>query len=225
MPKKEFILEENGRHTLELIWESWWRNFTIHFDGAPVDTIEGGGKGLRNGKTILLPDGSTLEVRLKNSLLASELVVLRNGRPLPGSATHPLQRVKQAYTIIFIIAILNVLLGLAGLVSTSEWVQLISGGWVTAVFGLFMLLLGWLVKEKHSLPALITALVMYTADGLLGIMTIIAAGEMPGIGGLIVRVLFILGMAQGIKAIRELEDWKQRDQKPKILTEEGQTKE
>jgi hypothetical protein len=88
-----------------------------------------------------------------------------------------------------------------------------------------MLLLGWLVKEKHSLPALITALVMYTADGLLGIMTIIAAGEMPGIGGLIVRVLFILGMAQGIKAIRELEDWKQRDQKPKILTEEGQTKE
>jgi hypothetical protein len=88
-----------------------------------------------------------------------------------------------------------------------------------------MLLLGWLVKEKHSLPALITALVMYTVDGLLGIMTVIAVGELPGVGGLIVRVLFILGMAQGIKAIRELEDWKQRDQKPKILTEEGQTKE
>jgi hypothetical protein len=206
MPKKQFILEENGRHTLELTWDSFWRNFTIHYDGAPVDKIEGGSKGMRAGKSILLPDDSELDVRLKQSLMAAELEVLRNGRPLPGSATHPLQKIRQAYTIIFVIAVLNLALGLIGLVSTAEWVLLISGGWVTAVFGLFLLLLGWLVKAKHSLPALVTAIVLYVADGLLGITAVIAAGSTPGIGGLIVRVLFIIGMAQGIKAIREIGD-------------------
>ncbi|MCB9422848.1 MAG: hypothetical protein H6667_23820 [Ardenticatenaceae bacterium] len=205
MPKKQFILEENGRHTLELTWNSMWRNFTVHYDGAPVETIEGGGRGLRAGKTILLPDGSELDVRLKDSLMASELAVARNGRPLPGTATHPLYRIQQAYTIIFIIAGLNVILGLVGLVSTAEWVLLLSGGWITAVFGLFFLLLGWLVKAKHSLPALITAIVLYVADGLLGIATVLAAGEMPGVAGLIIRILFIIGMAQGIKAIREID--------------------
>ncbi len=206
MPKKQFTLEENGRHTLELTWDSMWRNFTIHYDGAPVDKIEGGGKGMRAGKITTLPDGSELNVKLKQSLLAAELAVLRNGRPLPGTATHPLNRIQQAYTIIFIIAGLNVLLGLVGLVSTAEWVLMISGGWITAVFGLFLFFLGWLVKAKHSLPALITAIFVYTADGLLGIAAVIAAGQMPGVAGLIVRVLFIIGMAQGIKAIRELDD-------------------
>ncbi len=206
MPKKQFILEDNGRHTLELTWDSMWRNFTIHFDGAPVDTIEGGGKGLRAGKTITLPDGSELDVRLKNSLVASELAVVRNGRPLPGSATHPLQKIRQAYTIIFIIGVLNLVLGLVGLVSTAEWVLLLSGGWITAVFGLFLLILGWLVKAKHSLPALITAIFLYAADSLLGIWVVVAGGEAPGIAGLIVRVLFIIGMAQGIKAIQEIGD-------------------
>lgn len=205
MPKKQFTLEENGRHTLELTWDSMWRNFTIHYDGAPVDQIEGGGKGLRTGKIIVLPDGSELDVRLKNSLMASELAVLRNGQPLPGTAAHPLYRIQQAYTIIFIIAGLNVLLGLVGLVSTAEWVLLLSGGWITVIFGLFLFLLGWLVKAKHSLPALITAIFVYTTDGLLGIAAVITAGEMPGVPGLIVRVLFIIGMAQGIKAIRELD--------------------
>jgi len=204
MPKKQFILEENGRHTLELTWDSMWRNFTIHFDGAPIDKIEGSSKGMRTGKTITLPDDSELSVKLKQNILAAELEVLRNGYPLPGSATHPRQKLTQAYTIIFIIGALNLLLGLAGLVSTAEWVLLISAGWITAVFGLFILFLGWLVRAKQSLPALITAIFMYVADGLLGVTAVIVSGSAPGVGGLIVRVLFIVGMAQGIKALNEI---------------------
>lgn len=204
MPKKQFTLEENGRHALELTWDSMWRNFTIHFDGAPIAKIEGGGKGMRAGRTITLPDGSELSVKLKQSIMAAELEVLRNGRPLPGSATHPQQKLTQAYTIIFIIGALNLLLGLAGLISTAEWVLLMSAGWITAVFGLFILILGWLVKAIHSLPALITAIFLYVADGLLGVTAVIVSGGSPGIGGLIVRVLFVIGMAQGIKALNEI---------------------
>jgi len=206
MPKKKkFVLEEDGRHTLELTWRSAWRDFTIHFDGAPVDKIEGGSKGMRAGKSLTLPDGSELSVKLKQNILAAELEVLRNGRPLPGSATDPIQRVRQAYVIIFIVGGFNLVLGIAGIFFETELLYLLGAGWGTAVFGLFLLLLGWLVKARHSQPALITALVLYLADSLLGIAASIAAGEAPGVGGLIVRVLFLIGMTQGVKAIREME--------------------
>jgi hypothetical protein len=72
------------------------------------------------------------------------------------------------------------------------------------VFGLFLLILGFLVKQYNSQPALITAIVMYLIDSLLGIAAIISAGGSPGIASIIVRVLFILGMMQGAKALKEM---------------------
>lgn len=204
MPKKKFILKENGRHTLELTWRAFWKNFTVYYDGAPIDEIEGGAKGMRAGKTLSLPDGSKLSVKLKQDILAAELEVLRDGKPLPGSATDPIQRVRQAYVIIFIVGGFNLVLGIAGIFFETELLYLLGAGWGTAAFGLFLLILGWLVKERQSQPALITAIVLYLADSLLGIAAVIAADETPGIGGLIVRVLFIIGMAQGIKAIAEM---------------------
>ncbi len=204
MPKKQFILKENGRHTLELTWRAFWKNFTVYYDGAPIGKIEGGGKGMRTGKTFPLPDGSELSIKLKQTLIATELEVLHNGHPMPGSATDPIQRIKQAYVIIFIVGAFNLVLGIAGILFETKLLYLLGAGWGTAVFGLFLLILGWLVKARRSQPALITALVLYLADSLLGIAAVIAADETPGIGGLIVRVLFIIGIAQGVIAIREM---------------------
>jgi hypothetical protein len=129
---------------------------------------------------------------------------LQDKRPLPGSASHPSQRIKQAYTIIFVIGAFNLLLGIAGIFVETELMSLLSAGWGTAVFGLFLLILGFLVKQYNSQPALITAIVMYLIDSLLGIAAIISAGGSPGIASIIVRVLFILGMMQGAKALKEM---------------------
>lgn len=202
MPKRQFAIECAGQHQLELTWKSFWKNFTIYLDGAPIGTLSP--KELRTGETYLLPGGSTLNVRLKQSLFTAELQVLQDDRPLPGSATDPIQRAKQAYTIIFVIGGFNLLLGIAGIFVETDLMSLLGAGWGTAVFGIFLLILGFLVKQYHSQPALITAIVMYLADSLLGMAAIISAGGNPSIASIIVRVLFITGMVQGMKALNEI---------------------
>lgn len=202
MPKKQFAIECDGQRQLELSWRSFWKNFTIYLDGAPIGTLSP--KELRSGGTYSLPGGSTLNVRLKQSLFSADLQVLQDERPLPGTATHPTQRIKQAYTIIFVIGLFNLLLGIAGIFVETELMSLFSAGWGTAVFGSFLLILGFLVKQNQSQPALITAIVMYLADSLLGIAAIISVGGTPGIASIIVRILFIIGMTQGVNAIKEI---------------------
>jgi hypothetical protein len=202
MPKKHFTIECDGQRQLELSWRAFWKNFTVYLDGAPIGTLSP--KELRSGGTYSLPGGSTLNVRLKQSLFTADLQVLQDERPLPGSATHPTQRIKQAYTIIFVIGIFNLLLGITGIFIETELMSMLSAGWGTAVFGSFLLILGFLVKQNQSQPALITAIVIYFADSLLGMAAIISAGGTPGIASIIVRILFIAGMTQGISAIKEI---------------------
>jgi hypothetical protein len=202
MPKKQFTLENNGQHQLELTWKSFWKDFTVYLDGAPLGTLKP--RELRAGQSYSLPDGSELKVKLRQSLLAAELEVLQNERPLPGSATDPLQRVKQAYTVIFIIGGFNLLLGIAGIFMETELMSLLGAGWGTAVFGIFLLALGWLTKARLSQPALITAIVMYLADSLLGIIAIISAGGTPGAASIIIRIIFIAVMAQGAIALNTI---------------------
>lgn len=199
MQKKQFTLESDGQHQLELTWKSFWQDFTVYLDGAPLGTLKP--RELRAGHSYSLPDGSELKVRLRQSLLAAELEVLQDERPLPGSATDPLQRVKQAYTVIFVIGGFNLLLGIAGIFSETELMSLLGAGWGTAVLGIFLLILGWLTKTYLSHPALITAIIVYLADSLLGIIAVISAGGTPGAVSIIIRTIFIIVMAQGARAL------------------------
>lgn len=202
MPKKQFAIESSGQHQLELTWGSFWKDFTVYLDGAPIGELSP--RELRAGRSYQLPGGSALNVRLRHSLLAAELEVLQDGRPLPDSATDPMQRVKQATTVIFIIGGFNLLLGIAGIFVETEFMSLLGGGWGTAVFGIFLLTLSLLVKYRLSQPALITAIVMYLADSLLGIAAIISAGGSPTAASIIIRTIFIIIMIQGAKALNDI---------------------
>lgn len=210
MPKKQFAIECDGQRQLEFSWQVFWKNFTVYLDGAPIGTLSP--KELRSGGTYSLPGGSTLNVRLKQSLFSADLQVLQDERPLPGSATHPTQHIKQAYTIIFVIGGFNLLLGIAGIFVETEVMSLFSAGWGTAVFGSFLLILGFLVKQQQSQPALVTAIVMYLADSLLGMAAIMSAGGTPGIASIIIRILFITGMTQGVNAIKEIKVNERREE-------------
>ncbi|MEZ4467500.1 MAG: hypothetical protein R3F43_24415 [bacterium] len=54
-----------------------------HFDGRPLGVIPDS-KALKAGSDFALPDGSTLTVKLKTGF-QTELQVMRDGKPLPGS--------------------------------------------------------------------------------------------------------------------------------------------
>jgi hypothetical protein len=54
MPKKSFPFEQGGMERVTISWKTFWKNFTIEFDGNIVGTIPNQ-KELQKGRTIELP--------------------------------------------------------------------------------------------------------------------------------------------------------------------------
>ncbi|MBN1315829.1 MAG: hypothetical protein JXA42_10185 [Anaerolineales bacterium] len=52
--------------------------------------------------------------------MSTELQVLHNGKPLPDSASDPEKRIKTAYSIVFFIAGLSIILGILNIVFRVE---------------------------------------------------------------------------------------------------------
>ena len=202
MPKQSYALEPNGPKRLQISWGAFWKNITITLDGSTIGTIPDQ-KALRQGSTFPLPDGSTLSVQLLQSLAGAELRVLRDGKPLPGSASDPESRLKVAAGVIFFIVGLNILLGLIAVFFQVDFLLQLGLGWFSVIFGLVFLFLG-IFTQRRSQVALIIAIVLFGLDGLLGIVGAVMAGYAPSIPGLFMRILLLIPMIQGVSAIKQL---------------------
>ena len=88
MPVKTYTLDPDNPKRLDIVYKTFWRGATVWLDGQEIGTVSDK-QGLLQGEEFKLPDGSKLKVRLTQSLLGSELHILRNGQPIPGSASHP----------------------------------------------------------------------------------------------------------------------------------------
>lgn len=201
MPKQIFALEPGGPKRLQVSWKSFFKDTTITLDGVLVGTIPDQ-PALREGQEFRLMDGSIIKVQLVSNLSGTEMRVLRNGIPLPGSASNPETKVKTATGIIFFVAGLNLLLGLIALITQSEFLALMGIGWYSIVFGGFFLAMGFLVR-KLSKVALILSIAVFALDGLLGLIGSVMMGGSP-FAGVILRVLLIIPMVQAVSAINEL---------------------
>jgi hypothetical protein len=178
-----------------------WRSFTVKLDGLEIGKIEGGQKVLKQGKSFTLPDGSDLSIKLKTGL-TTELQLLRNGRPLPGSASDPRKKLTTAYGVIFFVGGLGLILGLAAALLGATFLQELGFGWGSIIVGAIVVGLGFMVKQQ-SLTALWIAIVLYALDAILSIAGAVAAGAAPT-GNIIVRVFFLAAMYQGVGAIKAL---------------------
>jgi hypothetical protein len=199
MAKQTYALEPNGPKRLEVSWGAFWKDITIRLDGSIIGTIPGH-KELQAGQEFQLPDGSVVSVK---KFSATELQVLRNGKPLPGSASGPGSALQVAYMVVFFIAGLNIVLGLSELFFPIEPPARTGFGVFTIVVGLVFLVLGFFVSRK-SIAALVIATVIYALDSIAGIGLAFLQGNSPGIGGILMRVMLLIAMAQGIGAIRAL---------------------
>lgn len=204
MPKQQFALEKGGPKRLEISWGAFWKNTTVTLDGNVIGTIPER-ESLRAGQEFTLPDGSTLRVQLVQKVSSAGLHVLRNGQPLPGSASDPEARLKGSAIAVFVVGGLNALLGLLGLFTESEFLQMMGVGLFTLIFGIVFLVLGFFVLRR-SLVALIAAIIIFALDAILGLYYIIDAGASPGFAWIIFRVLLLIAMGLGIPAIRELKE-------------------
>src|SRR5690348_6213956 len=103
MPVTTYAFKEGEPKRLELSWGRRGQDFTIRLDGSEIATLPNK-KELSDGRNFPLPDGSTLRVRLTKFWGSDELQVLRNDQPLPGSASHPATRVRDASTALFLVS-------------------------------------------------------------------------------------------------------------------------
>jgi hypothetical protein len=202
MPKQSYSLEPGGPKRLEIQWKGLYKNTTITLDGLQLGTVLDQ-RLLRAGHELPLTDGSLLKLHLVSNLAGTELRVTRNGVPLPGSASNPETKVNTAAGIIFFVAGLNLLLGIIGLLTRSEFLATLGIGWYSVIFGAFFLVMGLLVK-KRSMVALILSIVVFSLDALLGVIGSVALGGSAAIGGFVFRVFLIIPMVQGIGAIKAL---------------------
>jgi hypothetical protein len=203
MPKQSYALEPGGPKRLQVSWKSFFKDTVITLDGVVVGSIPDQPT-LREGQDFRLMDGSIIKVQLISNLSGTEMRVLRNGVPLPGSASNPETRVKTATGIIFFVAGLNLLLGLIALITQSDFLAQIGIGWYSLVFGGFFLVMGFLVR-KLSTVALILSIVVFALDGLIGLIGSLMMGGTP-FAGVIFRVLLIIPMVQAVSAIKELKN-------------------
>ncbi len=198
MPKMMYALEPDGPKCLEISWKMMWKDLTIRLDDQVIGVISNQ-KQLSAGQQFALPDGSVLSVKLVQKFSGTELQVLRHGQPLPGSASDPETRLKNAYGIVFFIAGLNLFLGLITWLFQIEFLQDIGIGFYSIAFGLVFLVLGFFIKRRSAV-ALIIAVVIFVLDALLGLL----AGGASSVTALLVRVILITPMVQGVGAIRAL---------------------
>lgn len=202
MPSQTFAFEPKGPRCLEISWAAFWKNITVKFNGNVVGTMADQ-KELKAGREFDLPDGSRIHVQLITTVLSVDLRVLRNGQPLPGSNADPSVRHQAAYTIIYFIAGLNIVLGIIAVLTQSLFLYQIGISEISILYGALFAALGYFTR-RGSLIALILAIVLFAVDGLTGVFSAVSQGYNPSTPGVIGRIFLIWPMIQGISAMREL---------------------
>jgi hypothetical protein len=174
----------------------------VRLDGQVLGVIPGS-KELHAGRSIPLPDGSTLHVQLVQNLITPELRLTRDGRPLPRSASDPTERLRLACASVFLIAGLNIGLGLLAELWSSERLFSLGFDFTTVPFGGIMVLLGFFVRRRSAV-ALWIAIVLFFLDSLLTVTLSALETGRASMGAVVVRLFLILWMVRGLGAIREL---------------------
>jgi hypothetical protein len=111
MAKRRLALESGGRKLLELHWQRGLRDFRVSVPGRAW-TLDP--SVVLAGTLLTLPDGSSLFIRIVKRCLWSgvfrdELLVARDGVPLPGSDGSPRLIAKRAMRMLVLFAFLRIL--------------------------------------------------------------------------------------------------------------------
>ena len=202
MPKRAFALEEAGGKRLEVSWKGiyQYKDITVLLDGTQIGLIPDQ-KSLLAGQEFSLVDGSTIKIQLVPKFTETELQVLRNGQPIPGSASDPQTRLKNAYQSVYIVATLNIVFGLIAVLFNPEFLHWVAIGSSSILFGLAFLPLGFFIQRK-SILALVLAIIIMIADGLVGFHLAVLQGYDPGGGVFMARIFFLVPLFLGFSAIK-----------------------
>lgn len=205
MPKKTFALEPNSPKRLEIQWKRGWKEIAIFLDNVQVGIIPTQNE-LKAGQKFSLPGGSTLTVGLDTPWLErTGFILLRDGLPLPGSATDPNRKVKFAADYIFFIACIWAGLGLLFTFAPTVEAPM---GWAKILLftpAMLYLILGLLVLHFRSPVALWVGFILFLpAAGVFLFQVFKDLHCSTGIIALFFTISVMASLYQGIRGIQEL---------------------
>jgi hypothetical protein len=207
MPSKTYYLDNARTEQLKVKWGFFFRNTEVFYNGQSLGVVPSTAA-LRAGHPYSLPTGQTLVVQLQRSQGMQELALRLDGQAVPGSATHPRERLKQAlYTLLFVGG-LNLVLGLVAEVQQSETLLLMGLGWGSVVEGLLYAGLGWWGYSRLASVAFGIAFALLVLDGAYSVWASLQTSS-SGAGGLLMRLFLCVLVYRGIQAARQLRAEKQ----------------
>lgn len=167
MGKVKYALERGGDKSLEISWKGRFKNTKVRLKGNLIGEIPNK-KELMTGKIFQLPDETSLKVQL----VKSELRVLQNDNPVPGSVSDPITRLGLSFGVIYFIAGLNIVLGVIALVFQVEFLQTLGFGIISVAIGFTFLVLGFFTQRRSRI-ALAAALIIYGLDCALALFNLL----------------------------------------------------
>jgi hypothetical protein len=203
MPTKTYYLDAARTEPILLSWGLFWKNFTISQNGAELLRLPST-KALRDGASVTLADGRVLSAQLKRQLVQEELELLLDGRPLPGSATHPHFRLQQAVYALVFVGGLNLLLGLVAELGAVAWLQRYGFGYATAGIGLLFFGLAWWARVKVASLPIYLGMSLLVLDVVLAFASVGQNDAPPPTAGLFLRLFLILILYKGATAARQI---------------------
>lgn len=203
MPSQKLAFTPDEDPRIELTWGGYMSDFTVKLDDQTIGEIPGGSRALKKGDTFILPDGSELSIKLRQSMMIDELQVLHNGNPLPGSASHPRRKLTAAVRTAFYWGLACIIFGLLQATIRDPRIFILGFEPYSALFGFALMVLS-VVIARWSLIGAGLATILYIVDLILHIMAV----RDFGVGILFLSPLIILFrifgaviLAQGIGAI------------------------
>lgn len=207
MPKQRLSFEQGGDPRLELEWGSYMRDFQVRLDGKEIGRIDGGQRALKQPHTFTLPDGSEITIQLNQSMLIDELEVLRDGQPLPGSASNPQVKLSAGIRTAFFWGVASMIMGLLIFFTDLNLLRILSFSQYSFVAGLLLIVTA-IGMARRSLSLVVFAIVVYLADWIGSAIITANLGisfGFVGTIGILTRALSLVPLIQAIGATKLLD--------------------
>lgn len=210
MATRKFALTEGGEKRLEIQQPPFSQTRVVKLDGKVISEIANM-SALKAGREYLIDDGKTLSIRYVNSLLNQGLDVRVDGKPVPGSVSHPGKQLSNTSGAIIIIGAINIIVGIITLAGNRNFLGITGlDSRASIVSGIAYAVLAYFVY-RHSQIALGLALTGFAIDTIALVLSLSRLMNNPNpnvfagaFSGLFVRLFFAAMMIQGFFAIRKL---------------------
>src|SRR5688500_9235251 len=110
MPLYKYPLEKGGPKLVEVSWKGNYKDFVVRLGEEEVGKLTDRAA-VKEGETFDLPNGDKLFIQLRTSFTTHELVILYNGKPLPGSGSDPAHQLKNCAYAIYVFGIIALMMG------------------------------------------------------------------------------------------------------------------